>query len=205
MKTPGRKSDIRAAAIALFAERGYYGTSMADIADAVHIRASSLYNHVQSKHELLAHIMVSCQQDLLREHGAAMSGAHTPAEQLSASMRCHVRFHATHQREVLVTNREINNLEDPDRTMLTQLRRDYVSRWVAILERGRAAGDFAISHPRLTSYALIDMGMGVAQWYKAEGPVPLEELAEHYVRLARRAVAAKETTAPADGLPEEDN
>lgn len=188
MSQSDRQAQIVDAALALFAERGYYGTSMADIAAAINLRASSLYNHFSSKHDLLAAIMISCQQELLREHGGCLSGASTAAQQLAASMRCHLRFHALHQREVMVTNREIKNLEDPDRSMLTQLRRDYVSRWVAIIERGVIDGEFSCSQPRLTSYALIDMGMGTAQWYKPTGLSSLDDLAQLYVEIALRTV-----------------
>ncbi|APT84311.1 TetR/AcrR family transcriptional regulator [Corynebacterium aquilae] len=190
VKQVERKAQILQAALALFAERGYYGTSMADIAASIDMRASSLYNHYSSKHELLATIMTHSQMDLLAAHGAALAGKATPTQQLAASMDCHLTFHAQRQQEVLVANREVKMLQDPERTMLTQLRRDYVSRWVNILERGNAAGEFTCEKPRLTAYALIDMGIGVAIWYRADGEYSLEEMIAHYQDMALRTVGA---------------
>jgi AcrR family transcriptional regulator len=43
---------ILLAASELFAQRGYFGTSTRDIADAVHIRQPSLFHHFQAKHEI---------------------------------------------------------------------------------------------------------------------------------------------------------
>jgi len=45
------------AAAALFAERGYSGTSMADIAERVGVRKASLYNYYPSKEEILMHLL----------------------------------------------------------------------------------------------------------------------------------------------------
>ena len=43
---------ILLAASVLFAQRGYFGTSTRDIADAVHVRQPSLFHHFQAKHEI---------------------------------------------------------------------------------------------------------------------------------------------------------
>ncbi|MHA3023695.1 TetR/AcrR family transcriptional regulator [Mycobacterium sp. BMJ-28] len=43
---------ILLAASVLFAQRGYFGTSTRDIADAVQIRQPSLFHHFQAKHEI---------------------------------------------------------------------------------------------------------------------------------------------------------
>lgn len=48
---------LLAAAAALFAERGFGGTSMADIAERVGVRKASLYNYYPSKDELLMELL----------------------------------------------------------------------------------------------------------------------------------------------------
>ena len=65
----------------LFSQRGYYGTGMEDIAAEVGLRASSLYNHVRSKQELLAAIMTETMRDLLAAYEQA-SARGSAAERL---------------------------------------------------------------------------------------------------------------------------
>jgi AcrR family transcriptional regulator len=44
------RGKILLAAASLFAQRGYFGTSTRDIAEAVHIRQPSLFHHFEAKH-----------------------------------------------------------------------------------------------------------------------------------------------------------
>ncbi|WP_442972071.1 TetR/AcrR family transcriptional regulator [Rhodococcus sp. T7] len=51
-ESPPITPDIRSAAVACFADGGYHGTIMNDIAEAIGIRPSSLYNHMPSTQTL---------------------------------------------------------------------------------------------------------------------------------------------------------
>lgn len=53
-----RKQEIIEKAIELFAAKGVAGTSMRVLAEAVGIRAASLYNHFKSKDDIIDHIVL---------------------------------------------------------------------------------------------------------------------------------------------------
>src|SRR5437764_14596953 len=48
-----RRKELTRAAARLFADRGYHGTSLADLAEALGIQKASLYHHIDSKEDLL--------------------------------------------------------------------------------------------------------------------------------------------------------
>jgi TetR/AcrR family transcriptional regulator, cholesterol catabolism regulator len=48
-----RREELTRIAARLFAERGYQGTSLADLADALGVQKPSLYHHIASKEDLL--------------------------------------------------------------------------------------------------------------------------------------------------------
>src|SRR4051812_34417524 len=48
-----RREELTREAARLFAERGYHGTSLADVAEALGIQKASLYHHIESKEDLL--------------------------------------------------------------------------------------------------------------------------------------------------------
>src|SRR3954468_23102908 len=48
-----RRDDLTRIAARLFAEKGYHGTSTADLAEAMGVQKGSLYAHIESKADLL--------------------------------------------------------------------------------------------------------------------------------------------------------
>ena len=52
MKITDRKTEIINVAAQLFKEKGYSAVTMRDIAQAMDIKAASLYNHIKSKQEI---------------------------------------------------------------------------------------------------------------------------------------------------------
>jgi AcrR family transcriptional regulator len=185
-----RRTQIREAALTLFADRGYYGTSMEDISRAVGMRASSLYNHVDSKQDILADIMVPTMRELLVTFNAATEDG-TPPRKLRRAMEAHVRYHGSHPRDVRIGNREVLSLAEPTPSLVRSLRRDYARGWRALIEEGVAARAFHTPSPQLAAYALLEMGIGVASWYNAGGPLSISEIASQYGDMALSQVGAQ--------------
>ena len=52
-----RRSQLTREAARLFAEKGYHGTSIGDLAEAMGVQKGSLYAHIASKHDLLYETM----------------------------------------------------------------------------------------------------------------------------------------------------
>src|SRR5207245_3023440 len=48
-----RRSELTREAARLFAEKGYHGTSIGDLADARGVQKASVYHHIESKADLL--------------------------------------------------------------------------------------------------------------------------------------------------------
>jgi AcrR family transcriptional regulator len=178
-----RMVEIREAALTLFSNRGYHGTSMEDIAFLVGLGASSLYNHVSSKQSLLAQIMLDTMNELLINFDQATASG-TTSENLRAAMESHVRYHATHQRDVRIGNREIPSLDEPVHGEVVSLRRVYAHRWQQLISVGVEEGVFATPSTQLAAYALLEMGIGVSQWYHSDGRLTLDEIASHYGEMA---------------------
>ena len=190
-RSPVHPSQVREAALTLFAERGYRATTMSDVADALGIRAPSLYNHVGSKHELLREIMVGTMERLLADHGVAVASTVDVVEQLRRATEAHVRYHARHQREAFVGNREIRALEPEVRAAVLARRAEYERGFRALIERGAESGRFSVESPRLASYSILEMGIGVATWFRDDGPLSEAEVAYHYGEFALRLVGAE--------------
>lgn len=184
--TRSRRADVVDAALTLFAQRGYHGTSMKDIAEALGMRAPSLYNHVGAKQELLVEIVEATLVRLQADHEAALDGAADVTAALRRAVEAHVRYHARFPREVRVGNRDLPALEPASRERVLGMRRRYARSWQALLQRGRDEGRFDLLDARLTSYAILEMGIGVATWFRPDGPLSEDEVAARYGDMALR-------------------
>ncbi|MBM9468340.1 TetR/AcrR family transcriptional regulator [Nakamurella leprariae] len=187
---PGRFQDVVEAALTLFAERGYLGTSMKDIAGLLGLRAPSLYNHVDSKQELLREIMVRTMNELLNSHRAVIATSADVVEQLRRAMETHVIYHANNPRDVRIGNAEIQNLEEPVHGEILRMRDEYSASWQSIIERGVREGRFDSPSPRLSSFAMLEMGIGVSMWFRPGGPLTVAQLGYYYGDMALRLVNA---------------
>jgi AcrR family transcriptional regulator len=181
-----RAEAIRDAALTLFAERGFRATTMRDVARAVGVRAPSLYSHVRSKDTLLTEIMVTTMDELIRGFHLAVATTRDPVEQLRRATEAHVRYHTRHRREAFVGNREIPSLKPGARRIILDKRREYSMLFRDLIDRGSREGAFILSSPRLVAYAILDMGIGLAAWFRPDGPYTEDELAKSYGQFALR-------------------
>src|SRR4051794_28775873 len=73
--TPDTAQVISDAAVRLFHDRGYHGTSIRDIAGEAKVGIATLFHHHRSKAELLRRIMDAALDDLLAEMEPAVAAA----------------------------------------------------------------------------------------------------------------------------------
>lgn len=191
-RTQGSHSDItgprvRAAALRLFAQKGYAAVSMREIARAVGVQAGALYNYTPDKQSLLFSLMRGHMDDLLAALGAE-ARPDDPMAQLEHFTRFHIRFHLERADAVFISYMELRNLEPGNFEVLEGLRRDYETQLEAILRAGVEAGHFQVADARLAAMALIAMLTGVNTWFRREGRLSQEAVEEIYWDMVRRAV-----------------
>ncbi len=185
-----RRQQIENAASALFRERGYAATSVRDIAHALNIQGGSLYAHVASKEDVLWSI-VSRAADRFNEQVRPIARSDEPApHRLRRMIRAHVGVVTSAQRDAVVFLHEWRFLS-PERRELMAGRRDaYEALFRQIIADGVAAGDFAEVDPRMTAMAILSSLNGIASWYRADGELSPDEIADQYADLFLRSLSA---------------
>ncbi len=180
---------VRRAALELFAGKGYHGTALSEIAARLEIRTPSLYNHITSKQELLAHILLQTSTEVLDDFDHAVAGLDDVAERLGAAVRVYALRHATHRHEALVVNADVAALEEPVRSRVLELRRRHERGVRDLIIEGTANGDFDVEHPAVTSFGILEMCVAIARWFHEDGSLSAEDTAEAHAELALRMVA----------------
>jgi AcrR family transcriptional regulator len=186
----GRWLDVQEAALSLFSERGYHGTTMKHVAGVLGVQAPSLYNHVVSKQEILQRIMTTGMRRLMSYQDEALQSSSEPAEQLRAMTEAHVLMHIRHRRSAMVGDREISNLEEPTQREVRAQRDAYERRFRAVIQEGLEQGTFTVDSVKLASFAIIEMATSVTVWFSEDGPLSPDEVAREYGEMALRIVGA---------------
>jgi AcrR family transcriptional regulator len=179
---------VRAAAVKLFATKGFHGTGIRDLAQEAELSSASLYHYMGTKEDLLAEIMRTALNRLLDAAREATAGHGDPVHRLRTLVVLHVLAHAVGPAETRVVDNEVDVLSPAARAPVVALRDAYERLWAAAIDEGVAAGVFHTEHPAVTRLALLEMCSGVARWYSPRGPLALDQLAEHYAELASRAL-----------------
>jgi AcrR family transcriptional regulator len=176
------------AALTLFAERGYHGTALSEIADALAVRTPSLYNHMRSKHELLMTIVERTVTGVLTDFRDAIEGRTDPVDRLYHATLAYARRHATHRREAIVVNRDTSSLDEPHLSRMQALRREHEHALRGIIVDGVAAGRFTVDSPALASFAIREMCVSIARWFSDDGPITADQVARDYTEFALNIV-----------------
>ena len=173
-----RRTELVAAATRLFAERGYHGTSMADLAEALGVQKGSLYSLTDSKQALL----VVVTRDGAAAFHEALDGVPESAESLERvrlALRRHLDVVAAQLDVATVFTREWRFLEEPERTAFRGERRRYEERWRDLVreaaERGALRSDLDVDAAVLL---VLSAANWAYTWLRADADT--EELADRF-------------------------
>ncbi|MGE2772966.1 TetR/AcrR family transcriptional regulator [Rhodococcus sp. 1.20] len=191
MAVTGRDA-ILSSAMSLFTERGYFGTTMRDIAKGADMTVASIYHHFASKQIILQEMMVSILKETISLTRDAVLQADTDSiDRLRALVTAWVVFHATRRPEGIIGASELRSLDREGHRLVVTLRDEQEMLFRDIISRGVSSGEFGTPHPQDAARALITMGFTISMWYKDSGPVSPHDMAERYCDLALDMVRAK--------------
>jgi AcrR family transcriptional regulator len=135
-----RRHELTREAARLFAEKGYHGTSIGDLAQALGVQKASLYHHIESKQDLLWEIASEGAESF---HAALQAIPETlPAlEKLRLALRAHLRVVAEQLDVATVFIREWRYLDEERRQRFVAERRRYEERIRELFREGRELGE----------------------------------------------------------------
>jgi AcrR family transcriptional regulator len=182
---------ILRAATALFAERGYHGTSMRTLARGLRVETPSLYYHFPSKQEILFAILDRTLDDLLDGLRQAVAAADGAEDGLRSAVRFHVLFHARRRLEAFVSHSELRSLTPAHLRRVVAKRDQYEQVFRGLLAAGVRSGVFRVADVKLAAMAILGMCTGVATWFADGGRLAPEAIAGRYVDMIGRSVGRR--------------
>lgn len=195
------ESELLERAAVLFAERGFGGTTLQDVADTLGLTRAALYHYFDSKEAMLAALIEgititrASQLRTLR-----LDASLTHAEKLAAATRMMVVNVVTQAARFRLLLQSEHELPAELAATHAAARRETLAQIVQLFEEGIAAGDFKPADPHVAAFALLGMCNWTAWWYKPEQNGPPEAIGDQLAGFALAAFAcARDAAEPALG------
>jgi AcrR family transcriptional regulator len=192
------EGEIFERATKLFAERGFSGTSLQDIADAMGMTRPALYYYVKNKDELLVKLVAEITESPARKlaliNGDKQVG---PLDRLRAMTRLIVGQVADDPSRFLLLVRSEANLPPEIAQVHVRGRKRVLAEFVAVIEDAVSAGLARPVDSRVAALGIIGLSNWVAWWHHPKDGRTAEEIGDELAEMAVQSIAQTATrTAP---------
>ncbi len=180
-KKASKKDLIVLRASAMFREKGFPATSMRDLAEAVGIEAASLYNHIQSKSEILQEIVFRIANDCNVHLDSLDDNGTNNTRKIESLIRFHVQMMLNRFDDYTVMINEWHHLTEPYLTNFTTQRRNYVQKMEAIIEEGIRQKEMKPVLPYVAMLTILSSVRGLEFWHRSGKKISPQELEDNMV------------------------
>jgi AcrR family transcriptional regulator len=178
-----RKTQILAAAAALFRQKGYPAANMREIAEAVGMEASSLYAYFDSKEDLLWEIANRSAILFKEEVLPIVSGPlHTQAK-LRQMIITHVEVVLKDPDSSAIFVNEWRHLTDRRKEEYLRLRDNYERLFLQVIQQGVRENQFRATGEKFYTLTILSALNWTYQWYRPGGGMSPTEIGEQLAEI----------------------
>lgn len=201
---PQLRARVLAAALELFAEKGYDATSVNEVVLRAGVTKGALYHYFTAKEDLLYEIYRGLLDQQLADLDRILAEQTDPAAALHAVIENLVTTTISHSREVTVFSRETSRLGEARwRALQTDWRR-YQDGVRTLIRDAQRAGRFAgTASPEVVSWLIFGLTSSLPTWYRPGGPKSPVDIAHETSAFVLAALETHDTPpGPQEGLAE---
>jgi AcrR family transcriptional regulator len=178
-KRQRRQAEILHAALRAFREKGYYGTTLDDIAERLDVRKTALYHYFPDKEAIL----YECHRESLAEVDSFVKDAREQFTSASEQLRHIIQEHVRVMTETLEGSPlafEVTALSDERQKEIIRARDRYERGLRTIIEQGIRDGEFRSVNSKIAVFAILGAINWIARWYQPEGSIRTPELGNEF-------------------------
>lgn len=181
------------AATDLFYEKGYTNTTLDDVASQLGVTKPFIYTNFGSKPDLLAEICRIGVSSALDEVERVLAKGEPSRHTLHRFIPRYVDAVLRRQKNIAVNIREEKNLLPEHAEDLAALRRTFMSRLEALLEKACAASGITLQDPHVTAFAIVGAISWTTFWYSSDGALSAEDLSEKMADIVLNLVGGTDS------------
>ena len=180
----GTKKDvITQKASRLFREKGFSATSMRDLAESIGVEAPSLYNHINSKNEILQEICFKM-ANLFTTHMNQVEAANQSGlQKIEQIIRFHIKMMLEEYESVYLSDHEWKHLPEPYLSNFKNQRRSYRARLGDIIAQGIKNKELKPIEPYVGVLVILSAIGGIESFQRSKKNVDAALLEENMVRI----------------------
>jgi AcrR family transcriptional regulator len=165
MKSLDRKTEIITIAAKLFKEKGYSAVTMRDIAQAMDIKAASLYNHIKSKQEILVLIIIEIAEEFTNVMNEIMLSNETCIQKIEKVIQLHIDITVRDSDALASLNADWMHLADAELAYFIKMRGEYEENFRKIIVKGIADGELKKLNPEVIIFSMHSTLRTLYLWY----------------------------------------
>jgi len=190
LKKETRKEQIIQISAKLFKDKGYAAVSMRDIAKELDIKAASLYNHIESKQDILKIIIISLAEEFTKRMTVIYSSNENNINKLHQIVALHVDIAYRNQYEMASLNNNWMHLENGI-TYYLELRNSYEDNFRAIINNGVQSGELINSNPEVTLFSMLSTLRHLYLWIPKMEEINPKELSDNLSKVLINGILNK--------------
>lgn len=167
----------------LFKEKGYKAASMRELASALGVEAASLYNHIESKNDLLNAICMNVANRYTSYINSIESEQSTVIKKFEKLLRFHVKEMMVNYEEVYVTDHDWRNMEEPHLSEYREMRRNYRKQFASVVQKGIDQKEIKPIDANSIVMISINAIAAVDQWHRIVHKVNSKDLEDNIVTI----------------------
>ncbi|HEX4373345.1 MAG TPA: TetR/AcrR family transcriptional regulator [Puia sp.] len=181
-KNSTKKEIIIEKAAKLFREKGFGAASMRDIAETVGVEAASLYNHIQSKSEILQTICFKIANEFISHLENVERNTESTLKKMETIIRFHIRMMLEQYEYVYISDHEWRHLPEPYLSNFLNQRRSYRKRLGDIVEEGINKNEMKNIEPYVAVLTILSAISGIESWQRSRKNTSAETLEANMVK-----------------------
>jgi len=173
-----RKQEIIRVAAELFKNKGYSAVTMRDLASAIDIKAASLYNHINSKQDILKVIIISIAEDFTSGMQSIIDSKKSSISKLRDVIALHVRLASNNINGMAALNNDWMHLED-QLDFYLKLRSDYENNFMEIIKSGIETKEIKNCNPEVIMFSILTTLRSLYLWIPKKEALNANELSQN--------------------------
>ena len=171
MKPTDRKTEITNIAAKLFKDKGYSAVTMRDIAQAMDIKAASLYNHISSKQEILVLIIIKIAEEFCSNIDEILLADISTIKKIEKVIELHIDITIRHSDALACLNNDWMHLTDQDLVYFVKMREDYEESFRTIVKTGIANQEIKNINVEVVVFSILSTLRTLYLWYGKKNSV----------------------------------